>query len=91
VLALACPAAFGIPLPYGGCPCLSRAQTRRRNPLELLAVAREVDIRTPPVLAEDLRTPNKKEVGADHEESSEAAQHFGGADYSCNGQEPNVW
>ena len=41
------------------------------NPLELLAIAREVDIDTT-VLAEDLRTRTyKQEVGADHDEAGE--------------------
>src|SRR4029434_7527833 len=47
------------------------------NPLELLAIAREVDIDTT-VLAEDLRTRKyKKEVGVDHEEASEPHNIFG--------------
>jgi hypothetical protein len=58
------------------------------NPLELLAVAREVDLDTT-VLAEDLRTRTyKKAVGADHEESSEPYNIFGVPTIFCNGQEP---
>jgi predicted DsbA family dithiol-disulfide isomerase len=58
------------------------------NPLELLAIAREVDLDTT-VLAEDLRTRKyKKAVGADHEESSEPHNIFGVPTILCNGQEP---
>jgi len=58
------------------------------NPLELLAIAREVDIDTT-VLAEDLRTRKyKKEVGADHEEASEPHNIFGVPTILRDGQEP---
>jgi hypothetical protein len=58
------------------------------NPLELLAIAREVDIDTT-VLAEDLRIRKyKKEVGADHEEASEPHNIFGVPTILRDGQEP---
>jgi hypothetical protein len=58
------------------------------NPLELLAIAREVDIDTT-VLAEDLRTRKyKKEVGTDHEEASEPHNIFGVPTILRDGQEP---
>jgi len=58
------------------------------NPLELLAIAREVDIDTT-VLAEDLRTRKyKKEVGVDHEEASEPHNIFGVPTILRDGQEP---
>ena len=58
------------------------------NPLELLAIAREVDLDTT-VLAEDLRTRTyKKEVGADHEEASEPHNIFGVPTILRDGQEP---
>jgi len=58
------------------------------NLLELLAIARQVDIDTS-VLAEDLRTRKyKQEIGADHTESSEPHNIFGVPTILCNGQEP---
>ena len=58
------------------------------NLLEILAVAREVEIDTT-ALAEDLRTRKyKKEVGTDHEESSEPHNIFGVPTILFNGQEP---
>jgi predicted DsbA family dithiol-disulfide isomerase len=58
------------------------------NLLEILAVAREVEIDTT-VLAEDLRTRKyKKEVGTDHTEASEPHNIFGVPTILFNGQEP---
>jgi hypothetical protein len=58
------------------------------NPLELLAIAREVDLDTR-VLAEDLRTRKYKEaVGADHEEGDEPHNIFGVPTILFNGEQP---
>jgi hypothetical protein len=58
------------------------------NPLEIMAVAREVDIDTT-VLAEDLRTRKYKQaVGADHEAASEPYNIFGVPTILYNGQQP---
>jgi hypothetical protein len=58
------------------------------NPLELLAIAREVDIDTT-VLAEDLRTRKyKEEIGMDHEEASDPHNIFGVPTILRDGQEP---
>lgn len=58
------------------------------NPLELLAIAREVDIDTT-VLAEDLRTRKYKEaVGADHLEGDEQYDIFGVPTILFGGEQP---
>jgi len=58
------------------------------NPLELLAIAREVDVDTT-VLMEDLRTRKYKDaVGADHDEASEPWNIFGVPTILFDGQEP---
>jgi hypothetical protein len=58
------------------------------NLLELLAIAREVDIDTT-VLMEDLRTRKYKDaVGADHEEASEPWNIFGVPTILFDGKEP---
>ena len=58
------------------------------NPLELLAIAREVDIDTT-VLAEDLRTRKYKEaVGADHLEADEQYDIFGVPTILFGGEQP---
>jgi protein-disulfide isomerase-like protein with CxxC motif len=58
------------------------------NPLELLAIAREVDIDTT-VLAEDLRTRKYREsVGADHMEGDEQHDIFGVPTILFNGEQP---
>jgi predicted DsbA family dithiol-disulfide isomerase len=58
------------------------------NPLELLAIAREVDIDTT-VLAEDLRTRKYREsVGADHAEADEQYDIFGVPTILFNGEQP---
>lgn len=58
------------------------------NPLELLAIAREVEIDTE-VLAEDLRTRRfREEVGADHEEGDEKYDIFGVPTILFNGEQP---
>ncbi|GIX48984.1 MAG: hypothetical protein KatS3mg131_3195 [Candidatus Tectimicrobiota bacterium] len=58
------------------------------NPLELLAIAREVDLDTT-VLAEDLRTRKYREaVGADHEEADEQYDIFGVPTILFNGTQP---
>jgi len=58
------------------------------NLLEILAIAREVEIDTT-VLAEDLRTRKyKMEVGTDHTEASEPHNIFGVPTILFNGQEP---
>jgi hypothetical protein len=58
------------------------------NPLELMAVAREVDIDTT-ALAEDLRIRRYREtVGADHEEGDEKHDVFGVPTILFNGQQP---
>jgi hypothetical protein len=58
------------------------------NPLELLAIAREVEVDTT-VLMEDLRTRKYKDaVGADHEEASEPWNIFGVPTILFDGQEP---
>jgi hypothetical protein len=58
------------------------------NPLELLAIAREVDLDTT-VLAEDLRTRKyREEVGADHEEGDEQHDIFGVPTILFDGQQP---
>jgi len=58
------------------------------NPLELLAIAREVEVDTT-VLMEDLRTRKYKEVvGADHEEASQPWNIFGVPTILFDGKEP---
>lgn len=58
------------------------------NPLELLAIAREVDLDAR-VLAEDLRTRKYREaVGADHEEGDEQHDIFGVPTILFDGQQP---
>jgi hypothetical protein len=58
------------------------------NPLELLAIAREVDLDTT-ALAEDLRTRKYREaVGADHEEADEQYDIFGVPTILFDGQQP---
>jgi predicted DsbA family dithiol-disulfide isomerase len=58
------------------------------NPLELLAIAREVDLDTK-VLAEDLRTRKyRDEVGADHEEGDDQHDIFGVPTILFDGQQP---
>jgi hypothetical protein len=58
------------------------------NPLELLAIAREVEIDTT-VLAEDLRTRKYREsVGADHTEADEPFNIFGVPTILFDGQQP---
>jgi hypothetical protein len=58
------------------------------NPLEILAVAREVDLNTS-VLAEDLRTRKYREaVGADHDAGDEQYDIFGVPTILFNGQQP---
>jgi 2-hydroxychromene-2-carboxylate isomerase len=58
------------------------------NPLELLAIAREVEVDTT-VLMEDLRTRKYKEVvGADHEEAREPWNIFGVPTILFDGKEP---
>ncbi len=58
------------------------------NPLELLAIAREVEIDTT-TLAEDLRTRKYRDaVGADHEEADEKYDIFGVPTILFDGQQP---
>ena len=58
------------------------------NPLELLAIAREVDLDTT-VLAEDLRTRKyRDEVGADHQEGDDEYDIFGVPTIVFDGQQP---
>ncbi len=58
------------------------------NPLELLAIAREIDLDTT-TLAEDLRTRKYREaVGADHEEADEQYDIFGVPTILFDGQQP---
>lgn len=58
------------------------------NPLEIIAVAREVDIDTT-TLMEDLRTRKYRDaVGADHEEADEPYDIFGVPTILFNGQQP---
>jgi predicted DsbA family dithiol-disulfide isomerase len=58
------------------------------NPLELLAIAREVDLDTK-VLAEDLRTRKYRDaVGADHEEGDNQYDIFGVPTILFNGTQP---
>lgn len=58
------------------------------NPLELLAIAREVDIDTT-VLAEDLRTRKYRDaIGEDHEAASDPHNIFGVPTILFNGKEP---
>jgi predicted DsbA family dithiol-disulfide isomerase len=58
------------------------------NPLELLAIASEVDLDTT-VLAEDLRTRKYREaVGVDHEEADEQYDIFGVPTILFDGQQP---
>lgn len=58
------------------------------NPLELLALAREVDIDTT-VLAEDLRTRKYREaVGEEHQEADEQYDIFGVPTILFNGEQP---
>jgi hypothetical protein len=58
------------------------------NPLELLAIAREVDL-DPTVLAENLRIRRyREEVGADHEEGDEQYDIFGVPTILFDGQQP---
>jgi hypothetical protein len=58
------------------------------NPLELLAIAREVDIDTT-VLAEDLRIRKyKEEIGEDHTEADEKYDIFGVPTILFNGEQP---
>ncbi len=58
------------------------------HPLELLAIAREVDLDTT-VLMDDLRTRKyKAAVGADHEEASQPHNIFGVPTILFNGVEP---
>jgi predicted DsbA family dithiol-disulfide isomerase len=58
------------------------------NPLELLAIAREVDLDTT-VLAEDLRTRKyREEVGADHQEGDDEYDIFGVPTIVFDGQQP---
>jgi hypothetical protein len=58
------------------------------NPLELLAIGREVDLDTT-VLAEDLRTRKYREaVGADHTEADEQYDIFGVPTILFDGQQP---
>lgn len=58
------------------------------NPLELLAIAREVDLDTK-VLAEDLRTRKYRDaVGADHEEGYDQYDIFGVPTILFDGQQP---
>jgi protein-disulfide isomerase-like protein with CxxC motif len=59
------------------------------NPLELLAIAREVGLDTE-VLAEDLRTRKYRDaVGADHEEGDTEHNIFGVPTILFDGQEPS--
>jgi predicted DsbA family dithiol-disulfide isomerase len=59
------------------------------NPLELLAIAREVDLDTE-VLAEDLRIRRYREaVGADHEEGDTEHNIFGVPTILFSGQQPS--
>jgi len=58
------------------------------NPLELLAIAREVDLDTK-VLAEDLRTRKYRDaVGADHDEGDNQYDIFGVPTILFNGTQP---
>jgi predicted DsbA family dithiol-disulfide isomerase len=58
------------------------------NPLELLAIAREVGLDTT-VLAEDLRTRKyREEVGADHQEGDDEYDIFGVPTIVFDGQQP---
>ena len=58
------------------------------NPLELVAIARELNLETD-VLQEDLRTRKFKEVvGADHEEADEQYDIFGVPTLLFDGQQP---
>lgn len=58
------------------------------NPLELLAIAREVDVATD-ILAEDLRTRKYRDaVGADHEEGDETHDIFGVPTILFDGAQP---
>ncbi|MBM3223418.1 MAG: hypothetical protein FJZ47_06415 [Candidatus Tectomicrobia bacterium] len=58
------------------------------HPLELMAIAREVELDTR-VLEEDLRTRKyKQEIGADHEAASDPYGIFGVPTILYNGQEP---
>ena len=58
------------------------------NPLELMAIAREVDVDTE-VMAEDLRTRKyKPAVGADHEEAYDQHDIFGVPTILYNGEQP---
>jgi predicted DsbA family dithiol-disulfide isomerase len=58
------------------------------HPLELMAIARQVDIDTA-VLAEDLRTRKYREaVGADHDEADEHHDIFGVPTILFDGQQP---
>jgi protein-disulfide isomerase-like protein with CxxC motif len=58
------------------------------NPLELLAIAREVDLDTK-VLAEDLRTRKYRDaVGADHDEGYDQYDIFGVPTILFDGQQP---
>ena len=58
------------------------------NPLELVAIAREVEIDTA-VLADDLRTRKYREaVGADHEEADEHHDIFGVPTMLFDGKQP---
>jgi protein-disulfide isomerase-like protein with CxxC motif len=58
------------------------------NPLELVAIAREVDLDTT-VLAEDLRTRKYRDtVGVEHEEADEQYDIFGVPTILFDGQQP---
>lgn len=58
------------------------------NPLEILAVAREVELDTTR-LAEDLRTRKyRDEIGTDHDEADEQYDIFGVPTILFNGQQP---